>query len=92
MKKRHDSILSVVHETAKGLHSAGIMDGMSMCKFDALCLPLREDVSATGNQTDTNVVSRQSGGLRYLSEREQNICGKLGVRREKTRSYGRQTS
>ncbi len=36
MKKRHDSILSVVHETAKGLHSGGIMDGMTMREFDAL--------------------------------------------------------
>lgn len=39
MKKKHDSILSVVHETAKGLHDAGIMDGMTMREFDALCLP-----------------------------------------------------
>ncbi len=40
MKKRHDSILSVVHETAKGLRNAGIMDEMTMREFDALCLPL----------------------------------------------------
>ncbi len=39
MKKRHDSILSVVHETAKGLHNAGIMDEITMREFDALCLP-----------------------------------------------------
>jgi putative transcriptional regulator len=39
MKKRHDSILSVVHETAKGLRNAGIMDEMTMREFDALCLP-----------------------------------------------------
>ena len=30
MKKRHDSILSVVHETAKGMRNAGIMDEMTM--------------------------------------------------------------
>ena len=39
MKKRHDSILSVVHETAKGLRNAGIMDEVTMREFDALCLP-----------------------------------------------------
>ena len=39
MKKRNDGILSVVHETAKGLRDAGIMDAMTMREFDALCLP-----------------------------------------------------
>jgi putative transcriptional regulator len=39
MKKRTDSILSVVHETAKDLHKAGIMDEVTMREFDALCLP-----------------------------------------------------
>ena len=39
MKKRHDSILSVIHETAQGLHNAGIMDEITMREFDALCLP-----------------------------------------------------
>ncbi len=39
MKKKHDSILSAVHETAMGLHNAGIMDEITMREFDALCLP-----------------------------------------------------
>ena len=39
MKKGTDSILSVVHETAKDLHNAGIMDEVTMREFDALCLP-----------------------------------------------------
>lgn len=39
MKKRNENILSVVHETAKGLRDAGIMDEMTMREFDALCLP-----------------------------------------------------
>lgn len=33
------SILDVVHGSAKGLHDAGVMDTMTMRKFDALCLP-----------------------------------------------------
>lgn len=31
-------ILRTVHETAKGLHNAGIMDPITMREFDALCL------------------------------------------------------
>jgi putative transcriptional regulator len=34
-----DTILSVVHETAQGLHDAGVMDAKTMREFDALCLP-----------------------------------------------------
>ena len=33
------SILEVVHETADGLHKAGVMDAKTMHEFDALCLP-----------------------------------------------------
>jgi putative transcriptional regulator len=38
MKNRSDSILSVVHETAKGLRDAGVMNEITMREFDALCL------------------------------------------------------
>lgn len=38
MKSEHDSILSVVHETAKGLRDAHIMNEITMREFDALCL------------------------------------------------------
>ncbi len=33
------SILDTVHETATGLHKAGVMDAQTMREFDALCLP-----------------------------------------------------
>ncbi len=33
------SILEAVHETADGLHKAGVMDAKTMREFDALCLP-----------------------------------------------------
>ncbi|NJO15026.1 MAG: DNA-binding transcriptional regulator [Thioploca sp.] len=32
------SILEVVHETAEGLHKAGVMNTQTMREFDALCL------------------------------------------------------
>lgn len=34
-----DSILDVVHETAKGLYEAGTMDAITMRKIDKLCMP-----------------------------------------------------
>ncbi len=33
------SILDVVHETARGLHAAGVMKETTLREFDALCLP-----------------------------------------------------
>ena len=40
------SILKAVHETAKGLHKAGIMNAVTMREFDALCLPPVRNLSA----------------------------------------------
>lgn len=36
MKK---SILDVVHDSAKGLYDAGVVDATTMHEFDSLCLP-----------------------------------------------------
>ncbi len=44
MKK---SILEVVHESAKGLYDAGIMDAKTMHTFDAICLSPVRDLSPT---------------------------------------------
>ena len=33
------SILEVVHNSAKDLHGAGVMDEMTLREFDVLCLP-----------------------------------------------------
>lgn len=33
------SVLKVVHETARGLHDAYLMDAKTMRDFDVLCLP-----------------------------------------------------
>lgn len=32
-------LMKEMHETATGLHKAGVMDDMTMREFDALCLP-----------------------------------------------------
>lgn len=38
MKKKRNSILNAVHETAKGLYDIGLMDVVTMHEFDSLCL------------------------------------------------------
>lgn len=41
MKKQYRSrLMASVHETAEGLHEAGVMDKRTMRKFDELCLTL----------------------------------------------------
>ena len=42
-----EKILNTVHETAKGLHRAGVMDTRTMREFDALCLPPVKPLTAT---------------------------------------------
>jgi len=45
-KEKHPSILETVHETAKGLYDAHIIDATTMREFDELCLPPIKDLSA----------------------------------------------
>lgn len=39
MRKTKSAILEAVHETATGLHNAGVMDQVTLREFDRLCLP-----------------------------------------------------
>ncbi len=39
MRKKKSAILEAVHETATGLHKAGVMNQVTMREFDGLCLP-----------------------------------------------------
>jgi len=39
MRKTKSPILEAVHDTAKGLHQAGVMDQLTLREFDRLCLP-----------------------------------------------------
>jgi len=39
-------ILDTVHDTAKGLHKAGVMDTKTLREFDALCLTPVKNLSA----------------------------------------------
>jgi putative transcriptional regulator len=39
MRKTKSMIIEAVHDTAKGLHKAGVMDQVTLREFDRLCLP-----------------------------------------------------
>lgn len=39
MRKTKSTILEAVHDTAKGLHNAGVLDQVTLREFDRLCLP-----------------------------------------------------
>ncbi len=39
MRKTKSAILEVVHETAKGLRKAGVMDQVTLREFRRMCLP-----------------------------------------------------
>jgi DNA-binding transcriptional regulator YiaG len=39
MRKIPSPILAAVHDTAKGLHKAGVMDQVTLREFNPLCLP-----------------------------------------------------
>ena len=37
-KQYHSPVMASIHETAEGLHAAGLMNKLTMPKFDAMCL------------------------------------------------------
>jgi DNA-binding transcriptional regulator YiaG len=37
MRKKKSGIIDAVHEAAQGLYNAGVMDQLTMRKFDQLC-------------------------------------------------------
>ncbi len=39
MRKTKSPLLEAVHDTAKGLYKAGVMDQITLREFDQLCLP-----------------------------------------------------
>ena len=41
MRKTKSALLEAVHDTAKGLHKAGVMDQITLLEFDRLPAPRR---------------------------------------------------
>jgi DNA-binding transcriptional regulator YiaG len=51
MRKTKSPILDAVHDTAKGLHKAGVMDQVTLREFDQFCLPPVEHCSLSKSST-----------------------------------------
>ena len=47
MSKTKSAILAAIHETAKGLHAASVMELVTLREFDRLCLPSVEPLSTS---------------------------------------------
>ena len=77
------SILNNVHETAKGLHRAGVMDGKTMREFDALCLPPVKKHDRGADQAPAIEKQGESGSIRGLSEYKRIYGTKVGAGPEK---------
>lgn len=69
MGKRYKSdALAAVHETAVGLHEAGVMDKRTLKEFDALCLTSIEELSpAQIRQIRLREKASQAVFARYLN-------------------------
>jgi putative transcriptional regulator len=65
-KEKHPSILETVHETAKGLYDANIINATTMREFDELCLPKVKELS-----------SRQIKGIRLREKVSQPVFAKF---------------
>lgn len=61
-------VLDSVHETASGLHKAGVMDTRTMREFDALCLPpVKEFTAAQIKRLRTTNMASQAVFAAYLN-------------------------
>jgi putative transcriptional regulator len=62
------SILEVVHDSAKDLHDAGVMNDVTLREFDALCLPpVKEYTSVQIKQLRTRSKASQGVFAAYLN-------------------------
>jgi putative transcriptional regulator len=62
------AILEVVHDSAKDLHDAGVMNDVTLREFDALCLPpVKEYTSVQIKQLRTRSKASQGVFAAYLN-------------------------
>ena len=65
---RKSEILDVVHEGARDLHKAGLIDEMTLREFDALCLPpVKEYTAAQIRRLRTRNRASQAVFAAYLN-------------------------
>jgi putative transcriptional regulator len=68
IKKFRSPLLGSVHETAQGLHRAGVMDKQTMRKFDVMCLtPVRPLTAKQIRELRRRARASQAVFARYLN-------------------------
>jgi putative transcriptional regulator len=66
--KYHSALLASVHETARDLHRAGVMDKQTLRKFDLLCLtPVRPLTASQIRDLRRRTRASQAVFARYLN-------------------------
>lgn len=63
--KNESKVLEAVHETALGLHEAGVMDKMTMEKFDKMCLTSETETRTGLSVYINNIKQILKGGSKY---------------------------
>jgi DNA-binding transcriptional regulator YiaG len=51
MRKKKSRVLEAVHDTAKGLHKAGVINQVTLREFDRLCLMPIASLAPLGDRT-----------------------------------------
>jgi putative transcriptional regulator len=80
-RKYRSPLLASIHETAKGLDDAGVMEKETMRRFDVMCLTQ----CAAYRKADSRPSPAREGqpsGLRSLSERHHRLSQPVGARRK----------
>ena len=70
MRKTKSAILEAVHETAKGLHAAGVMEQVTLREFDRLGPAARRAATAGADQANPRDFAGEPGGLRRAAEHQ----------------------
>jgi len=87
-KKERSTLLPSVHETARGLHKAGVMDKQTMRKFDVLCLTLVRSLSAK----QIRAIRRREGASQAVFAHYLNVTTGLVSQWERGEKHPRGTS
>ena len=72
-KRYRSSLLASVHETAKGLHNAGVMSKQTMWKFDVMCLTAVKPLSPR----QIREIRRRAGASQAVFARYLNVTSGL---------------
>jgi len=87
-KKYRSALLASVHETAKGLHDAGIMGKQTMRKFDVMCLTSVRPLSAQ----QIRALRQREGASQAVFARYLNVTTGLVSQWERGRKHPRGAS